>query len=1230
MSKIADIIDIPEQVHQGDFVLKLTEGVREAASTLDTYVVTPQLVNCFDQALRLIQSAVETNRSMGAYLHGSFGSGKSHFMAVLSLLLQGNPTARAVPELAAVVSRHNSWTEGKRFLEVPYHLIGAISLESAILGQYAAFVRTRHPEAPTPGFYRAEKIFEDARRLREQMGNDVFFEKLGSAAGATDSGWGALDSAWDAESFEAALASEPGTAERARLVGDLVDSFFGAHKELAAGQEEGFVPLDEGLVILARHAQDLGYDAVVLFLDELVLWLASHAADPAWVTREGQKVAKLVEAAQMDRAVPIISFIARQRDLRELVGEHLPGAEQIGFSEVLDWWQARFETITLEDRNLPAIVERRLLKPKSPAAKQQLHQAFEEIDVQGDVLSTLLTREGDREMFRQVYPFSPALVHTLIAVSSLLQRERTALKLLLQLLVDQRDTLALGDLVPVGDLYDVIAAGDEPFSQAMKQRFDQAKQLYQGKLVPLLETEYSVSREEVAAGQAAAGVAEAFRNDARLMKTLILSALADEVEALKALTPARLAALNHGTVRSPIPGQESQMVLTKVRKWAAQVGEIKVADDTHNPVISLHLVGVDTEGILENAKAFDSHGNRVHKIRGMLYEMAGIPKEDSLLPPKHHILWRGTARTCEILFRNVRELPLDQFAPQDAAWRVVIDYPFDQPTYTPRYDLAKVQEYQQHEDPIPTLVWIPAFMTPQALDELGRLVVLDHVLSGNRLDEYGGYLSQLDREQARVILVNQRDQIRQRVKNALLAVYGISTLNREAVDTANELETNVYALDPGLTLQPPVGAGFQDALGNLFEQALRHQYSGHPEFTTEVKAAGLRRVLEVVRRAAGSADRRVAVDRPDREYLLQIAVPLKLGRMGEAHFVLDDEWQRAFEQQRMRGNVETPTVRQMRAWIDDPQPRGLPTDVENLLIITYALQTNRSFYHHGVVIEPDLSLHNDVELREQSLPDGPIWDTALTRAQEVLDVTVPSYRSANHVAKLVEETQKVARTHEDALKQYAQTLKARLLSLGMEATTVPRLETAEAAYTLAAATASAKPSSVVETIAGAVIETSASAMGTVFKRAAKLSDVIDRMQVDLLKAVQEIPEPYYSQAAAVLDRLQDALCQDEHVTSLGPVVRDTEQAVIGVLREAAQKPKSPGEGPTSPPEHPTTQAPGDAGTEQDGQGMVTQPVTGRERTRTTEVEDVLARIREEAEQSPDAWIEVTWRIEPES
>ena len=199
MTLIKDLINIPERVHQGDFVLKLSEGVTHAEATLRDYVVTPQLVDAFDNALGFIKQSVVTSGSKAAYLHGSFGSGKSHFMAVLNLILAGNTQARSIPELAGVVAQHG-WTHGKKFLLVPYHMIGARDMESAILGQYADYVRKLHPEAPVPGFYLAEGLFEDARRMREQIGDAAFFTKLnevtgdkggnGGHGGSDGGGWG--------------------------------------------------------------------------------------------------------------------------------------------------------------------------------------------------------------------------------------------------------------------------------------------------------------------------------------------------------------------------------------------------------------------------------------------------------------------------------------------------------------------------------------------------------------------------------------------------------------------------------------------------------------------------------------------------------------------------------------------------------------------------------------------------------------------------------------------------------------------------------------------------------------------------------------------------------------------------------------------------------------------------------------------------------------------------------
>ena len=486
MTLIKDLIEIPERVQQGDFVLRLSEGVNRAEETLRDYVVTPELQDCFDNALTFIRSALQTNTSKASYLHGSFGSGKSHFMAVLHLLLQGNIAARSIPDLASVITKHNEWVAGKKFLLVPYHMIGAHDMESGILGGYVEFVRRTHPQAPIPGVYLAEGLFRDAENLRNQMGEERFFAALSEGA-SNDGGWGDLDVGWNAERFENAMLTEPGSEERSQLIGALVRQFFGSYDTQAGGHGEAFLSLDRGLSVLSRHAANLGYDGLILFLDELILWLASHAADLKFVHQEGQKLAKLVEAQNADRPIPIISFVARQRDLSELIGDSVPGAERLNFGDALKHWEGRFHKITLEDRNLPAIAERRILKCKSETARQELDAAFAQTQkIREAVMNILLTSEGDRAMFRKVYPFSPALVQTLIAVSSVLQREQTALKVMMQLLVDQRETLQVGDIVPVGDLFDIIASGDEAFSQEMAIHFENAKRLYYRKLLPML------------------------------------------------------------------------------------------------------------------------------------------------------------------------------------------------------------------------------------------------------------------------------------------------------------------------------------------------------------------------------------------------------------------------------------------------------------------------------------------------------------------------------------------------------------------------------------------------------------------------------------------------------------------------------------------------------------------------------------------------------------------------
>ena len=538
---LSELFDLPKQVRQGDFVLKLTDGVQHPEATLRDYVVTEKLAKSFAHALSLIQGAVEGRSSKGSYLHGSFGSGKSHFMAVLNLLLAHHPAAWSRPELATVLGQHH-WARGKKFLLVPYHMIGARDMASAILGGYADLVRTLHPDAPHPGVYRAEGIIGSAQKLRATMGDGPFFGALSTGAGVVEDGWGDMAKGWDAGTFDTAAGAHPTDERRARLVGDLVRVFFPHARETGE-----FVDLDLGLSIISRHAQALGYDAVILFLDELILWLAGYAADPAFVTRQGQLVSKLVEAQNADRPVPLVSFIARQRDLRELVGENMLGNQYVTFSSSMQWWEERFDVIRLDDRDLATIAQKRVLKVRSEAARQQLEQAFRETStIRKEVMDVLLTSRGNAEEFHLIYPFSPALMETLVALSALLQRERTALKIMFQLLVEQQDRLTLGDVVPVGDLFEVLLTDGQPLSSAMQEHFDQARKLYRQKFLPLIEADLGVTKEQAAQLPLDDAKAMAFRRDDRLAKTLLLSALAPEVESFKGMTVNRLAALNHG------------------------------------------------------------------------------------------------------------------------------------------------------------------------------------------------------------------------------------------------------------------------------------------------------------------------------------------------------------------------------------------------------------------------------------------------------------------------------------------------------------------------------------------------------------------------------------------------------------------------------------------------------------------------------------------------------------
>ncbi|MEV6012294.1 phage resistance protein [Streptomyces sp. NPDC051976] len=1287
---LRDVITIKESISTSDFVLSLAEATTSegAEYALKDYVVTERLLANFDEALDLIKSALDGHRSKASYLHGSFGSGKSHFMAVLYALLSGNRAALAREEFDPVLTKH-AWlgTDGKKFLLVPYHMLGAKALEQRVLGGYVSHVKKLHPQASMPQVYRTDSLFDDIRANRANFGDEAVIRRLGVGAdgGDEEDEWGE-GFAWTPELLDAALGAEevheagvalnlvsPSTPSelRARLVQDASTYLFPGFAKNAAEDEHGFVSLDAGLSVIAEHAKSLGYDGLILFMDELILWLATLIHDQKFVAREASKITNFVEGGDARRAVPIVSFIARQRDLRELVGEEVSGAAESSIQDTLNLASGRFDKITLEDRNLPQIAHARLLSPKDDEATRLVDAAFEQTKRVGtQIWDTLLgsdkaTTGADAESFRLTYPFSPAFMDTLVHISSALQRSRTGLKLMGQLLADHRNELRLGQLIPVGDLYPVIAGGgDKPFTDSLKVVFEAADKLYKTKLRPYLLTSYDVTEDDVEQylnrpdtlnDPQLANRCRMFTGDNRLACTLLLSALAPSVPALSELTIRRLGALNHGSVMAPIPGSEVGIIKNKVAEWAARFPEIKETGTDANPGVRLELSGVDVDSVIANAQVNDNPGNRLALAKRLLSAELGV--EHGQFSDDLSFVWRGTSRTAEIVFGNVAdedELPDHDLMPQEEGrWRIAVDIPFDEGEWGPAEDANRMQRLRERQqgERSRTIAWLPAHLSAQRLADFRRLVVIDKALADDqRFDtQYAGHLNADNRARAKGLLTTQRDALLKQVKGAFKQAYGLA--QKQAADVALDFDHHLLALPDVDDLTLSFGQSLHDGIRHVAGKLLAHQYPAHPNLDPDatesaVKPADARKVFTHVRAAAEARDGRIEVPAADRKLMQRIAGPLRLGQQKEAYFELSRYWADHFRQlassQGVTGDLSLITLTD---WTDKPTPRGLPDFLARLVVAAFAEMDDRVWVRGGTVLDPapELSGIKDHDaLRSQPLPSDGDWEAARQRYETIFGQKAPTLKRGRMVNQFARQIIESARSFQDHAADLVRQLEDHAAFLGLDETDdTGRLVLARRALELLKAlTATAGQGATgakktVERLAAFDLGVvSADRYGTSITQARAVAEALAAASWSTLDlASSEGPE-----GAALLDSLRNVARGDQRTGNLRDALSRTQREVLALVkrnRAAATPPPAPvapvppaptaGDVPLdTPTSHPPVpEIPQQAGAT--GSGTARRSGGGRT-TAARAVAELQAELAELASREPGATIEITWRV----
>ena len=1144
---LRETFDIPETHGVGDYVLRLSESVTEEqfAKTVANYVVTPALADAFDLALGVIEEAQRTGENKAAYLAGSFGSGKSHFMAVLYGILGRSPAARAIPELQPVIARHSD-LDSKKLLRLTFHFLDSQSIESALFSQYLRQINELHPEKLPPVLHSAGGLFADAENRREEVGDERFFAAL-NAVGSSGSGTGLAalrkgSRGWNAESYEQAIRPDADISERTRLQQALIATYFKAYT-----RNSDWLPLEDGLAAIAQHAKELEYDGIVLLLDELILWLTFLLTERERYNAEVQKITKLVETARGRLAVPITSFIARQHNLADVIatggdsGEVVRAAEQ-----TLTFQSGRIAAvINLGDENLPFIAKKRLLETR-PEAQADLDAAFARIDRNEKVWDVLLDgintdpthRGSDADAFKLTYPFSPALISTLRALSGKMQRERTALKVMQQMLTDNADRLTINNVIPVGDAFDYIidSANSTPINDEVAQTFRAARSLWTEKLRPLLFRNANVN-EAIPDDEAPPGL----RADIRIAKTLLMTAVAPDVPALKQIDAGRLASLNHGSVVSIIPGDQVATITNKVKQWAAEIPEISVSSDA-NPIIAVSLESVDYERIITKGRGEDTDGRRRELMRTLLAEQFGVigvdPTTSGALT--RHVTWRGTSRPVEVVFGNVRDrgyLPDDAFRPSiPNALRLVVDWPFDEPGHTTAEDHDRVDELLRTGEDRFTVVWLPAFFTEKVNRQLGRLVILNYVLKGDRWASYASDLSDADRIAARTILEQQQAQVRGQLLTAIQVYYGVA-----AGIQFPEGQQPLRSLHPGFTPAAPIGNTLADAAERLIGEAFDALYPDHPEFSPPDKLitrGELNTVLSRLREAQSQANGRVSLERRERDIVRRITEPLGLAKTNETHVIFTasefSNWANRITQGLTRQAVDPAAeieIDVLRAAVDSSDSRrGLTDDMVDLIVAAWAAQTKRSWFLHSAAIsEPSIGdIRRGTTLRMEPLPERSDWDTATRRWTAWTGDVVNDYLTASNVAGFADQVREYARSRFTARSAFVAALETYYEAFGLDLSTGRYALAADLAHLFEKHIVRLDNLAIVQAIAGAELH----GMDTEAAKSLSSAAAVEQALITYPTSQWDILRSKDSGAQTILDKVARAVIAHEAVQSL--------------------------------------------------------------------------------------------------
>ena len=493
----------------------------------------------------------------------------------------------------------------------------------------------------------------------------------------------------------------------------------------------------------------------------------------------------------------------------------------------------------------------------------------------------------------------------------------------------------------------------------MKARFDRARDLYREQL-PAAHPAAARHGQPGASASACATTTtarlgcsgcpqRACRNDNRLAKTLLMAALVPEAKPFKGLTVKRLVHLNHGTIASPIPGAEMQVAAQRLRDWASQVGALRLGEQA-DPEVS-H----PPRGRRPRAHPRAGRGGR-HAGRAQEHACAGCcsrrssstararssrPSGPSTAPAA-----RAASATATCARWTTPTLDVPARARVAAHRRLPVRRARPRSRRGPAHGRALPRRAPAPDaPPNPTVVWLPDVLLALARARARRPGrPRAHPRRRRRASTSATCVSRT-RSPTRADLASLRAQKEALIKRTLAQAYGLDAWPSDSsfLDQSRAVDEHFMPLLDDLDIRTVLAGTMKDGFRQVVDTMLSKRYPHHPRFDGTVSATRMEKVGALVERLLDERDRRMNVEKGERNDLRAYADPLGITETGDVAVLLRERPFQEIEQQRQQaGHRHADRGQRARLARSAARRAACRAEVQDVLISLYASWSGRT------------------------------------------------------------------------------------------------------------------------------------------------------------------------------------------------------------------------------------------------------------------------------------------------